>query len=121
MRKYILGFIVLLFAFKSYSQSSKFNHIVNYYKTQKQFNGSVLVAKGGKILFSKSTGLADRQHGVEINTKSRFKIASITKTFTALLILQLYEQGKLDLQATIGTYLPQYQGKGKNKVTIHHL
>jgi len=52
---------------------------------------------------------------------TRYKIASITKAFTAVLILQLYEQGKIDLNKFISAYLPDYKGEGANKVTIVQL
>ncbi len=56
-----------------------------------------------------------------MNSKTKFKIASITKTFTAVLILQLYQQGKIDLNATFGKYYPTYKGEAKDKVTIQQL
>jgi CubicO group peptidase (beta-lactamase class C family) len=66
-------------------------------------------------------GLSNRQAGTNMNSKTKFKIASITKTFTAVLILQLYQQGKIDLNATFGKYYPTYKGEAKDKVTIQQL
>jgi CubicO group peptidase (beta-lactamase class C family) len=104
-----------------FAQTNPFEDVVNYYSTEKNFNGVALVATSGKIDYLNGTGIANRQSGTTINSKTKFKIASITKTFTAVLILQLYEQGKLDLKATIGRYLPGYKGEAKDKATIHHL
>lgn len=81
----------------------------------------VLVASKGKIDYLSEIGLSNQETKTKITVKSKFKIASITKTFTAILILQLYEQGKLDLNATFGTYFPNYKGEAKNQVTIKHL
>ena len=53
--------------------------------------------------------------------QTKYKIASITKAFTSVLILQLQEQGKIDLNKTIGAYLPDYAGEGADKVTLHQL
>jgi teichoic acid D-alanine hydrolase len=94
--------------------------IVQQFAT-KGFSGSVLVADKGKIVFTQQAGLANRQYSIPVSTKSKFRICSITKTFTAALILQLMEEGKLKLSATIGQYYPEYQGEARDKVTIHHL
>jgi teichoic acid D-alanine hydrolase len=100
---------------------NKFAAIVNSYATQKGFSGSVLVADNGKIIFSQHIGAANRQNNSNITSVSKFKICSITKTFTATIILQLMEEGKIDLAKSIGTYFPQYDGPAKDSVSIHHL
>jgi CubicO group peptidase (beta-lactamase class C family) len=120
MKKFLL-LLTTLSASTSFAQDNSFADVVNYYHTEKYFNGVALVATNGQIDHLSGMGIANRPSGTTINSKTRFKIASITKTFTAVLILQLYEQGKLDLKATIGTYLPGYKGEGRNKVTIHQL
>ena len=85
------------------------------------FNGTVLIQHKGKSVYRQSFGLANRAFNIPINNGTKFKIASITKTFTAVLVLQLYEQGKIDLRASIKTYLPGYAGEGAAHVTIHTL
>jgi teichoic acid D-alanine hydrolase len=102
-------------------QNSEMDKIVAQYGREHNFNGVVLVSTKGKIDFLKSAGFANRQTGTLITTQSKFKIASITKTFTAVLTLQLVEQGKLKLTDQISQYLPDYEGEGKDKVTLHHL
>ncbi len=119
--KFTFIILTLLISSLGFGQTTKFSEVINYYKSEKNFNGSVVVATNGQIDFISGVGFANRQAGTNINTKSKFKIASITKTFTAVLILKLYEQGKLDLKETIGKYLPDYKGDGKDKVTIHNL
>ncbi len=121
MNKLVFILLVFVFAAVAFGNSSEFTKIVETYKTEKNFNGVVLIATDGKIDFISGVGLADRQSNSKIRTESKFKIASITKTFTAVLILKLYEQGKIDLNATIGKYFPEYKGIGKDKVTIHQL
>ena len=81
----------------------------------------MLVASNGQIDYLNGKGISSRQSSTTINSKSKFKIASITKTFTAVLALQLMEEGKLSLQATIGNYLPLYTGEARNKTTIENL
>jgi CubicO group peptidase (beta-lactamase class C family) len=91
------------------------------YAKEHQFNGTVLIERGDRIQQVASFGLANFTFSVPNNRDTEYKIASITKLFTSVLILQLYEQGKLDLNATIATYLPKYAGEGAQKVTIHQL
>jgi teichoic acid D-alanine hydrolase len=98
-----------------------YSEIFEYYNTKKNFNGTVLIAKNGEIDYLNCIGISNRQTGTRLNTKTKFRIASITKTFTAVLIMQLYEQGKIDLNSNFGKYYPQYKGEAKDKVTIQNL
>ncbi|HEX3760884.1 MAG TPA: serine hydrolase domain-containing protein [Kofleriaceae bacterium] len=91
------------------------------YATDHAFSGTILVEKQGKVSYAHSFGLASRALRVPNTAATRYKIASITKAFTSVLILQLRDQGKLDLGETIKTYLPGYTGPGADKVTIHQL
>ncbi|GAB2836464.1 serine hydrolase domain-containing protein [Ferruginibacter profundus] len=123
--KYIISvcsiFILLQATGQVTSRGNKFTDIVNQYAATKNFSGSVLVAENGKISYKQYVGLADRQNNLPVTTRSKFKICSITKTFTAVLILQLMEEGKIGLNKTIATYFPGYTGEARDKVTIHHL
>ncbi|MFX0556745.1 serine hydrolase domain-containing protein [Maribacter sp. CXY002] len=119
--KTYLTFIIVLVTNLIFAQNLQFSELLNYYKSEKHFNGVVLVATNGKIDFLSSVGIGNRQNGSVLNTKSKFKIASMTKVFTAVMIMKLVEENKLFLGDTIGEYLPNYQGEGKDKVTIHQL
>jgi D-alanyl-D-alanine carboxypeptidase len=88
---------------------------------ERNFNGSILIQKDGKVSFAGSFGLANIPFKVPNTQQTKYKIASITKLFTSVLILQLQEQGKIELNATIGRYLPDYAGEGAGKVTLHQL
>lgn len=88
---------------------------------QKGFNGAVLIAKDGKIEYLKYTGIANRHYDIKFSEASRFHIFSVTKTFTAALIMKLYEEKKINLDATISTYYPEYKGEGRDKITIKNL
>lgn len=73
-----------------------------------QFNGNVLITEKGKVIYEKSFGYADFS-GNKLNaSNTRFPIASITKTFTATAILQLYEKGKLKINDPVEKYLPEF-------------
>lgn len=94
---------------------------VESYARAKDFSGTILIQKSGRIVYAKSFGWANRQHKVPNKIDTRYKVASITKAFTAVLILRLYERGRIDLNKTIRTYLPDYAGEAGDKVTIHQL
>jgi CubicO group peptidase (beta-lactamase class C family) len=88
---------------------------------EKDFNGSVLVARNGKTLYQRSLGVADRSFDVKVTAKTRFRIASMTKAFTSALVLQLVDEGKLNLEKSIKTYLPTYPGEGGDRITLRQL
>jgi CubicO group peptidase (beta-lactamase class C family) len=120
MNKILVITFILLTQF-AFGQTKQFDEVLNFYNSDKNFNGAALVATNGQIDYLNTIGISNRQSGTTLNSKAKFKIASITKTFTAVLILQLYQQGKLDLKATIGKYLPNYTGEAKDKATIQNL
>jgi D-alanyl-D-alanine carboxypeptidase len=87
-----------------------------------EFSGAVLVAKDGRVVFGRAYGLADRERGIPNTRRTRFRIGSMNKMFTAVAILQLVEAGTLKLTAPLGTYLPDYPNREvATKVTIHQL
>lgn len=84
------------------------------------FSGAVLVAQNGQILLSKGYGLADRTRQLPNTPQTRFRLGSLTKPFTALAILQLQAQGKLDVQDPICRYLTDCPVAWQT-ITVHHL
>jgi len=82
------------------------------------FTGVVLFAKDGQPLFEKAYGRGD--HG-PFTPDSRFGLASINKSFTAVAVAQLAQQGKLSFQDPISKYLPEYPRPQGDQITIHHL
>ena len=86
-----------------------------------QFNGSALVAENGQVIFKKGYGHANMEWDIPNAPDTKFRIGSVTKQFTAVLILQLMEEGKISLDGTITDYLPDYPKAQGDKVTIHHL
>jgi len=98
-----------------------FNAIMADYTEKHHFNGTILVQQRGRKIYNESFGLANFQFGIPDTNETKYKIAYITKLFTSVLIMQLAEQGKLDLEHTIKAHLPDYKGEGAEKVTIFHL
>jgi CubicO group peptidase (beta-lactamase class C family) len=93
-----------------------------------KFNGSALVAKQGKVQLSAGYGYANREKKIENTPKTQFLIASITKVFTAVAILKLQEEGKIQESLPVAVYLPPSDPVWKGnpppwlqEVTIHHL
>lgn len=103
--------IFLLIVATNVLAQSRGNNLDKYFSTlskNQQFNGNVLIAEKGKIIYQKSFGYADFL-AKRLNTvNSSLPIASITKTFTSTAILQLKEKGKLKLEDNVVKYLPEF-------------
>ena len=85
------------------------------------FNGVVLVAEKGEIIYKKGVGLANMEWNIPNQPNTKFRIGSLTKQFTAMLVLQMVEQGKLRIDATVRTYLPNYPNETGETITLHNL
>jgi CubicO group peptidase (beta-lactamase class C family) len=85
-----------------------------------RFSGSALIGCDGKIVFAKGFGPANREHDVPNTSQTRFRLASISKQFTAVAALLLAERGKWDLHAPIRSYAPDYPAAWDG-ITTHHL
>ena len=81
--------------------------------------GSVLVAQGDELLFSKGYGLANIATATANTPETRHRTGSITKSFTAALVLKLQEAGRLSVNDPLNLYLPEFPGS--NIITLHHL
>jgi CubicO group peptidase (beta-lactamase class C family) len=86
----------------------RFDHQIQAYAHNGDFSGSVLVARDGRILFQKSYGMANYEWAIPNSEKTKFHIASVTKTFTAAAILHLEQQGKLKLSDPLSKYVPDF-------------
>ncbi|WP_158796544.1 serine hydrolase [Pedobacter sp. L105] len=76
------------------------------------FNGNMLVAKDNKILYEKAIGWADYLHRDSLKISSEFELASITKTFTSVAIMQLVEKGKINLTDNVKKFFPNFPYEG---------
>ncbi|MEP6473671.1 MAG: serine hydrolase domain-containing protein [Gemmatimonadota bacterium] len=86
------------------------------------FSGVLLLAKNGKPIFQYASGLEDRERGIRMTLQSRLGTASIGKMFTTVAVMQLAQAGKIDLDAPVGRYLPDYPNKAvAAKVTVNEL
>lgn len=100
-------------------EAGKINSLIVKSVGNAEFSGSVLVAKGGKIVLHKGYGYSHEEQKIPNDEHTVFCIASITKTFTAALILKLQEQGKLSVKDNVSKFMPGFPNG--EKITIHHL
>ena len=102
-------------------KAEKIDALIRQYVANRQFNGAILVADKGKILIKKGYGMANMEWNIPNTASTKFRLASLTKQFTAMLIMQLVEQRKLKLNGNVTDYLPDYPKATGSKITIHHL
>jgi CubicO group peptidase (beta-lactamase class C family) len=87
-----------------------------------RFSGVVLVARSGQVLLQRAFGLADREAGTAMTLDAKLRIGSLNKMFTGIATLQLVSAGKVDLNATLGGYLPDYPNQElAARATVRHL
>lgn len=86
-----------------------------------EFSGVVLAAKSDKIIFSGAVGQANRGWNVANQLSTKFRICSVTKQFTAMLVMQFVEAGKVNLDSTVANYLPEFRKDTAGKVKIRNL
>lgn len=86
-----------------------------------RFNGVALVAKDGETVFAKGYGQANMEWNIPNAPDTKFKIHSISKQFTTVLVLQLAAEGTIDLDGKLTDYLPDYRQDTGGRVTIDHL
>ena len=99
---------------------SKVDELVNGYIKANNFSGAVLLAREGEPLLAKGYGFANAEWQIPNTSKTKFRIGSITKQFTSMLVMQLREQGRLKVEDSVCLYVKPCPDAWK-PVTIHHL
>jgi CubicO group peptidase (beta-lactamase class C family) len=102
-------------------KAAKIDELMTAYNNYRQFNGSVLVAENGKVIFKKGYGMANMEWNIPVETDTKFRLGSITKQFTSMLILQLVQEGKVKLEGKLTDYLPDYRKDTGDRITVHQL
>jgi CubicO group peptidase (beta-lactamase class C family) len=122
-RTFFLFTVSYLFIFQGacLSQDTGLDELITSYADSGYIHGAVLVAENAEIIYSKAFGLANMEWDIPNEVDTKFRIYSMSKQFTAMLIMQLVEANKIDLQKTISDYLPYYRRDVGGKVTVHHL
>jgi CubicO group peptidase (beta-lactamase class C family) len=119
----IIKLILFIALFPLWTLSQQYKNSVdsllkNY--TQEGFGITSLVSKNGVVEYRNAFGHADIDLGIPLSPENKFQIGSITKQFTAVLILKLEEEAKLNLKDSIQKYIPEFPAKGET-ITIEHL
>jgi CubicO group peptidase (beta-lactamase class C family) len=105
----------------SQDKKAELQKIMKSYHSYNMFDGAVLVAENGKVVYKEAFGLANREWNIPNTTDTKFMIGSISKPLTATLISILAERGIVNLDKTLEDYLPSFKGKPAAKVTIKQL
>lgn len=97
---------------------NQYDSIFTFLHKRKGFNGTVLVTKYDKVLYKGAFGYADFKNRDSLSTETAFQLASVSKQFTAMAIMMLQEQDKLQYDDSVQQYIPDFPYKG---ITIRHL
>ena len=116
-------FYLLLFTTTiSVAQQTKFQKIdslLTFLNANNKFMGTIAIRQNGNVVFAKAYGFADIETNKKLDENTKLKIGSITKTFTATMIMQLIEEKKLSLDTKLSKFYPKVQNA--DKITIHDL
>jgi CubicO group peptidase (beta-lactamase class C family) len=121
MRKSLLIVIVALFITpitQAQIDTRQLDAYITALHNDKEFNGTILVGQQGKIVYKKAFGYADYSNQIENSDSSLFNLASISKTLTAIAVLQLKDKGKLRLDDSYSKYFKDFPYP---KITVKHL
>jgi CubicO group peptidase (beta-lactamase class C family) len=99
----------------------RMNTLLDQYHRAGVFNGVLLVAKEDRVIYQAAIGEADMEWKQPNSMDTRFRIGSLTKQFTAALVLLLMEDGRIDVHAPLSRYIPEYPKEQADGVTVHHL
>lgn len=98
---------------------AKIDSLMTYLYANGKFMGSLALREKDKVVFSKAYGYSDADHEVPASSKTKYKVGSITKMFTACVIFQLVEEKKLKLETKLSEFFPKI--KNADKITISQM
>lgn len=121
--KYLLLCLLFFATMVSNSQprQSRLASLMQTYHSYNMFDGAVLVAENGKIIYKGAFGMANREWNIPNTVDTKFMIGSVSKPLTAMLVLVQVQKGLISLDKTVADYLPQFSGKPAGIVTIRQL
>lgn len=117
----LLSALVFTGAISARNKTAQIDKLIKSYFDTERFMGTVLVAENGKVLYKKGFGDANIEWKIPNGPNGAFRIASITKTFTAVLTMQLVQEGKLSLESKISDFLPYYRKDIGENITVGQL
>lgn len=118
--------LAVLFALVTYSsvaqsKKEKMEELMKAYHGFNMFDGSVLVAENGKVIYKNAFGMANREWDIPNTTDTKFMIGSVSKPITSILMLIQVQKGLISLDKTISDYIPEYSKKNGSRITIRQL
>jgi CubicO group peptidase (beta-lactamase class C family) len=122
MKKIFLTVLILFsfFASKAQNKAAEMDKLMNQAHINGVFNGSVLVAENGKVIYRKAFGYANKETKQLLKPEFCFDLASVSKQFTAMGIMILKERSKLSYDDKITKYFPEFPAYGKD-ITVRNL
>src|SRR5690606_17415340 len=114
-----LSFFVLHTGFAQTFDKEKLDSYFDALEANDKFMGSAAIAKNGEIIYTKAIGYSDVESKTKPDANTKYRIGSISKTFTAVLVLKAAEEKKLNLNHTIHKYFPNIANS--KKITISNL
>ncbi len=119
MKKLLL--FVFAFSNLTFAQDkfTRMDSLLNYLYENNKFMGSLTIREGENVVFNKAYGFADVEKNIKADRFTRYKIGSISKTFTAVMVMQLIEEKKLTLQTKLNRFYPKV--KNADKISIYDL
>ncbi len=122
MKRHTLSCLLILYCITLTAQDTKkLDKVMQTYHGYNMFDGAVLVAEQGKVIYKKGFGLANREWNIPNTPQTKFMIGSVSKQLTAMLILSQVQKGLIDLDKTITDYIPSFSAKNGRKITIRQL
>ncbi|MDD3033688.1 MAG: serine hydrolase [Bacteroidales bacterium] len=94
----------------------KLDSLLYTLESNDRFMGSIAVAREGKVIYTSSVGYSDKESGVKADNMSRYRIGSISKMFTAVMVFKAVEEGRLSLEMTLDKFYPSVENS--NKITL---
>ncbi|AKJ06245.1 serine hydrolase [Archangium gephyra] len=117
----VLFVFVLAMPAAAATRQQEIDRLVTKYHQLRQFNGAVLVADEKGLVHKKGYGQANFEWQLPNTPDTKFRLGSITKQFTSMVIMQLVAEGKLQLEDKLSTHLPDYRKDTGERITISHL
>jgi CubicO group peptidase (beta-lactamase class C family) len=123
MRKLLVSFLLLFLTIVVNAQNKArlLKKVMETYHSYNMFDGAVLVAENGKVIYKDAFGMANREWNIPNTTDTKFMIGSVSKPITSMLVLTQVQKGIIELDKTIADYLPDFSEKNGRRITIRQL
>lgn len=117
-----LSLLILVISYQSFSQSANYealDEFLTILEDNHKLMGTITITKDNSTVFSRSLGYSDVSNKIKNTSKTKFRIGSVTKAFTATMIFQLIDEGKITLDSPLTLFFNDIPGA--SKITIAHL